>query len=38
MDKEDLNILNFFKDKRDGFYVDVGCFHPLIETIHIYYI
>jgi FkbM family methyltransferase len=29
MDKEDLNILNFFKDKRDGFYVDVGCFHPL---------
>jgi FkbM family methyltransferase len=29
MDKEDLNILNFFKDKRDGFYIDVGCFHPL---------
>jgi FkbM family methyltransferase len=29
MDKEDLNILNFFKDKRDGFYVDVGCFHPI---------
>ena len=29
MDKEDLNILNFFKEKRDGFYVDVGCFHPL---------
>ncbi|MDC0974380.1 FkbM family methyltransferase [Candidatus Pelagibacter sp.] len=29
MDKEDLNILNFFKDKKDGFYVDVGCFHPL---------
>ena len=28
MDNEDLNILNFFKNKRDGFYVDVGCFHP----------
>ena len=29
MDKEDLNILNFFKNKKDGFYVDVGCFHPI---------
>ena len=29
MDKEDLNILNYFKGKKDGFYVDVGCFHPL---------
>ena len=29
MDKEDLNILNYFKDKKKGFYVDVGCFHPL---------
>jgi|TARA_B110000444_G_scaffold228346_1_gene234085 FkbM family methyltransferase len=29
MDKEDLNILNFFKSKKNGFYVDVGCFHPL---------
>ena len=29
MDKEDLNILNYFKDKKKGFYIDVGCFHPL---------
>ncbi len=29
MDKEDLNILNFFKNKKHGFYVDVGCFHPI---------
>ena len=29
MDKEDLNIINYFKDKKNGFYVDVGCFHPL---------
>ena len=29
MDREDLNILNYFGDKKDGFYVDVGCFHPM---------
>ena len=29
MDMEDLNIINYFKDKKNGFYVDVGCFHPL---------
>jgi FkbM family methyltransferase len=29
MDKEDVNILNYFGDKRDGFYIDVGCFHPI---------
>ena len=29
MDKEDLNIINYFKDKKNGFYIDVGCFHPL---------
>ena len=29
MDKEDLNILSYFGDKKDGFYVDVGCFHPI---------
>jgi FkbM family methyltransferase len=29
MDKEDINILNYFGDKKDGFYVDVGCFHPM---------
>lgn len=29
MDREDLNILSYFGDKKDGFYVDVGCFHPM---------
>lgn len=29
MDKEDLNIQKYFGDKKDGFYVDVGCFHPM---------
>ena len=29
MDKEDLNILNHFGDKKKGFYVDVGSFHPI---------
>ena len=29
MDKEDLNILNYFGDKKNGFYIDVGCFHPI---------
>ncbi len=29
MDKEDLHILNFFGKKKNGFYVDVGCFHPI---------
>jgi len=29
MDKEDLNILNHFRDKKNGFYIDVGCFHPI---------
>ncbi len=26
---EDIIISNFFKNKRNGFYVDVGCYHPL---------
>ena len=26
---EDLKILNFFRNKKKGFYVDVGSFHPL---------
>jgi len=26
---EDLIISNFFKNKNNGFYVDVGCYHPL---------
>jgi len=29
MDREDLNILNYFGNKKNGFYVDVGCFHPI---------
>ena len=28
MDGEDTAVLNYFKDKKDGFYVDVGCYHP----------
>ncbi|MBA1338069.1 MAG: Methyltransferase FkbM domain-containing protein [Pelagibacterales bacterium] len=26
---EDIIISNFFKNKSNGFYVDVGCYHPL---------
>jgi hypothetical protein len=29
MDKEDLVIDTYFKNKNKGFYVDVGCYHPL---------
>jgi hypothetical protein len=29
MDKEDLVIREYFKDKNNGFYVDIGCYHPL---------
>jgi hypothetical protein len=29
MEEEDLIILNYFKDINDGYYVDVGCYHPL---------
>ena len=29
MDGEDLVIANYFKDKQKGFYVDVGCYHPI---------
>ena len=28
MDNEDTAVLNYFKDKKNGFYVDVGCYHP----------
>jgi FkbM family methyltransferase len=28
MDNEDTAVLNYFKDKKYGFYVDVGCYHP----------
>ena len=30
--QEDLYIKNFFKNKSDGFYIDVGCFHPLMYS------
>ena len=29
MDNEDTAILDYFKDKKSGFYVDVGCYHPV---------
>ncbi len=29
MDGEDLFINNFFKNKKNGFYVDIGCYHPI---------
>ena len=29
---EDLSILKFFKDKKNGIYFDVGCFHPLMYS------
>ena len=28
MDNEDTAVLSYFKDKKNGFYVDVGCYHP----------
>ena len=29
MDNEDTAVLNYFKDKKNGFYVDVGGYHPI---------
>ena len=29
MDNEDTAVLNYFKDKKNGFYIDVGCYHPI---------
>ena len=29
MDNEDTAVLNYFKNKKKGFYVDVGCYHPI---------
>ena len=29
MDSEDLFLNSYFKDKKNGFYVDVGCYHPI---------
>jgi len=28
MNNEDIAVIDYFKDKKDGFYVDVGCHHP----------
>jgi FkbM family methyltransferase len=28
MNNEDTAVLDYFKDKKNGFYVDVGCHHP----------
>lgn len=38
MDKEDIEICKFFKNKKNGFYVDVGSFHPtrLSNTYFLY--
>ena len=32
MDNEDTAILDYFKDKKSGFYVDVGCYHPIYRN------
>ncbi len=29
MDGEDTAVLNYCKDRKNGFYVDVGCYHPI---------
>ena len=29
MDNEDTKVINYFKDKKNGFYVDVGSYHPI---------
>ena len=29
MDNEDTIVLDYFKEKKNGFYVDVGCYHPI---------
>jgi len=29
LNNEDTAVLNYFKDKKRGFYVDVGCYHPI---------
>ena len=28
MNNEDTAVLNYFKDKKNGFYIDIGCHHP----------
>ena len=29
MDGEDIFLANYFKNKTNGFYVDIGCYHPI---------
>ena len=29
MDREDLVISDYFKNKKEGFYIDIGCYHPI---------
>ena len=29
MDGEDIEVFNYFKNKKIGFYVDVGAYHPI---------
>ena len=29
LDGEDIIISNYFKNKKKGFYIDVGCYHPI---------
>jgi FkbM family methyltransferase len=29
MNNEDTAVINYFKNKKNGFYVDVGCYHPI---------
>ena len=29
---EDSYIKEYFKDKKNGFYVDIGCFHPIMYS------
>ena len=29
---EDLEIINFFKNKKKGKYLDIGCFHPIMYS------
>jgi len=29
MDGEDLIIFDYFKNKKDGFFIDAGCYHPI---------
>jgi len=29
---EDIEIINFFKEKTKGYYLDIGCFHPVMYS------